>query len=96
MDEKKLNPVSEETLGEVAGGTTNFDYFGNPIGPLASNTIVPNAIAPGLSCLIKNENGAAYACPNCGSTNFRIRSADAQQINLQCRNCKTKFTVANL
>lgn len=96
MDEKKLHPVGEDTLDAVAGGNINYDYYGNPVGPMVSNAVIPNALAPGLSCLIKNEYGAAYACPSCGSTNFRIRSANDQQINLQCRNCNTKFTVANL
>ncbi|MDO5112613.1 MAG: hypothetical protein Q4E65_09935 [Clostridia bacterium] len=96
MDEKKLNPIGEDALDEVAGGTINYDYYGNPVGPMVSNAVVPNAIEPGLSCSIKNNMGATYACPNCNSTNFRIRSADAQHINLQCRNCNTKFTVANL
>ena len=96
MDEKKLSAMSEDKLDDVAGGNTNYDYYGNPIGPMVTNAVTADSMMPGLSCTIRNGVGAAYACPTCGSTNFRLVSANDSTINLQCKNCKTKFSVANL
>lgn len=103
MDDKKtMNPMNEEALNDVAGGA-NYDYYGNPInnyncapGPMTVPTNPVSMVNPGLSCSIKNASGATYVCPSCGSTRFKIRSANDQQINLQCKDCGTKFTVANV
>lgn len=99
MDDKKtMNPMNEDALNDVAGGA-NYDFYGNPVAPVTNGFVngpMTTPINPGLSCSIKNSNGATYACPSCGSTRFKIRSANDQQINLQCKDCGTKFTVANV
>lgn len=92
MDEKKLNAMQEDTLDDVAGGVTNFDYYGNPINPPMANVSMPRHL---LDCSFRNADGAVYACPNCGSTEFRICSADERSVNLKCKRCGTKFMVAN-
>ena len=102
MDENKtMKPMDEGALDEVAGGTINIDYYGNPINNnYNSSAYAPGPmtmpINPGLSCSIKNANGAVYVCPSCGSSRFKIKSANDQTISLQCRDCGTKFNVANV
>ncbi len=101
-DKKTLNPMNEDALNEVAGGATNYDFYGNPINngtnwAPAAPVIVPSApVNNGLSCSIKNSNGATYVCPSCGSSRFSIVSADERNINLKCKDCRTRFTVANV
>ncbi|MDO5111087.1 MAG: hypothetical protein Q4E65_02160 [Clostridia bacterium] len=92
MDEKKLSAMNDESLDEVAGGATNYDFQGNAINQPVSNVSLPQHL---LACSFKNADGAVYACPSCGSTNFRICSADDRSVNLKCKNCGTKFMVAN-
>lgn len=106
MEDKKLNPMNEESLDEVAGGATNYDFYGNPINSYGPSTmpVAPQPIiiqpAPvvdnGLHVTIKNGAGATYVCPSCNSSDLKIKSADEKNITLQCRKCKTKFTVANV
>ncbi len=84
-DKNNRNLMNEDALEEVAGGAASYDFYGNPI---------PNHNS--LSCSLKNADGATYACPSCGSTRFKIRSADDRNINLKCKDCGTTFTVANL
>ncbi len=96
-DKKNLKPMNEETLDEVAGGAVNYDFYGNPINNVPMGApLTTTPINNDLSCSIKNSRGATYACPSCGSTRFKIKSADERNINLQCKDCGTKFTVANV
>lgn len=101
MDDKKtMNPMNEDALDEVSGGAANYDYYGNPVpvnpglNMFGGPTTTPND--SGMSFSLRNGNGLTYACPSCGSTRFKIRSANDQQINLQCKDCGTRFSVANV
>lgn len=102
MDEKKINAVNDSELDEVAGGATNYDYYGNPIGgsvPIYVPPVVPaqpvQPVNPGLNFSFANDIGATYVCPSCGNTKFKIVSADKSKINLKCKRCSTTFSVAN-
>jgi len=100
-DKKNLNPMKEDALDEVAGGATNYDFYGNPINPQpfipAAPVYVPAApVDTGLSATLTNANGATYVCPSCGCNKYKITSANEKEITLKCKKCGTKFTVANV
>ena len=92
MDEKKMNAMNEDALNEVAGGQTNFDFYGNPINVPVASVVNPQST---LGCSFKNGDGATYVCPNCGNSSFKICAADDRSVTLKCKKCGTKFQVAN-